>query len=192
MSTFGKKKRPRGTQYWKMPSSSSSPTPAPAEMSPPAPAEVSTPAPAEMTTPAQVEVSTPVPAEVPTPIQTSISASWCLDSTRSSCLTPVTPKIVNARSVLAMRSIGQGQSSMQTFFTKMDMLPPVWPSAFNLHNKAMSDASEKTALENMLAASVYLHALHGAEPTEVVDIAVTCDGTWSKRGFTAVWCCRCH
>ena len=39
----------------------------------------------------------------------------------------------------------------------------------------------------MLAASAYLHALHGAKPTEVVDIAVTCDGTWSKRGFTAAY-----
>ena len=39
----------------------------------------------------------------------------------------------------------------------------------------------------MLAASAYLHALHGAEPTEVVVIAVTCDGMWSKRGFTAAY-----
>ena len=39
----------------------------------------------------------------------------------------------------------------------------------------------------MLAAARYLHVLHGTEPTEVIDIAVTCDGTWSKRGFTATY-----
>ena len=39
----------------------------------------------------------------------------------------------------------------------------------------------------MLAAARYLHVLHGTEPTEVIDIAVTCDGTWSKRGFTATF-----
>lgn len=74
---------------------------------------------------------------------------------------------------------------MHTFFAMMDMLPPVWPSALSVHN--MGDASEKTALDNMLAASAYFHALHGTEPTEVVNIAVTCDGMWSKRGFTAAY-----
>ena len=27
----------------------------------------------------------------------------------------------------------------------------------------------------------------GAFPEEVVDVVVTCDGTWSKRGFTATY-----
>ena len=35
------------------------------------------------------------------------------------------------------------------------------------------------------AASAYLHSLHSVAPDEVIDVAVTCDGTWSKRGFTA-------
>ena len=65
----------------------------------------------------------------------------------------------------------------------MDMRPPFQPTAFHLHNKALGAASEKAALDDMLDASAYLHALHGAEPTEVVDIAVT----WSKRGFTAAY-----
>ena len=91
--------------------------------------------------------------------------------------TPQESKTLNARSVLAMRSIGRGRASMESFFAMMDMLPPVQPTAFHLHKKALGTASEKAALNDMLAASAYLHALHGAEPTEVVDIAVTCDGT---------------
>ncbi len=38
----------------------------------------------------------------------------------------------------------------------------------------------------ILAASAHLHQLHGLEPTELLDIPVTCNGTWSKRGFTAI------
>ena len=63
----------------------------------------------------------------------------------------------------------------------MDMLPPVQPTAFHLHNKALGAASENAALNGMLAAYAYLHALHSAEPTEMADIAVTCDGTCQER-----------
>ena len=76
---------------------------------------------------------------------------------------------------------------MESFFVMTDMLPPVQPTAFHFHNKALGAASEKAALDDMLAASAYLHALHGAESTGVVDTVVTCDGTWSKRGFTAAY-----
>ena len=41
--------------------------------------------------------------------------------------------------------------------------------------------------DNMRAASDHLHSLCQARPDEVIDVAVTCDGTWSKRGFTAAY-----
>ena len=44
----------------------------------------------------------------------------------------------------------------------------------------------EVATSNMLAASAHLHYLHGAKSTDIIDIAVTCDATWSKRGFTAM------
>ena len=40
-------------------------------------------------------------------------------------------------------------------------------------------------LESYRTASAQLHRLQGAEPTDVVDVTVTCDGTWWKCGFTA-------
>ena len=43
----------------------------------------------------------------------------------------------------------------------------------------------EVASENMLAASAYLQQLRGVEPSALLDVAVTCDGTLSKRGFTA-------
>ena len=37
------------------------------------------------------------------------------------------------------------------------------------------------AMPNMLAALAYLHQLHGVAPDEVLDVTVTCDGTWSYQ-----------
>lgn len=94
-------------------------------------------------------------------------------------------KSLNARSILGMRTIGRGHRSLESFCGMMDMLPPVTQTAFSTHNQALGDASKMMALQNMLDASKHLHALHGEDPDVVIDIAVTCDGTWSKRGFTA-------
>lgn len=96
-------------------------------------------------------------------------------------------KSLNARSVVAMRTIGRGQASLESFCGMMDMLPPVTPASFSEHNKVLARVSTETASENMLAASAYLHQLHGVGLTDVIDVAVTCDGTWSKRGFTATY-----
>ena len=96
-------------------------------------------------------------------------------------------KSLNVRSVVAMRTIGRGQASLQTFCGMMDMLPPVTPTSFSEHTKVLAGFSVETASENMLAASAHLHQLHGVELTDVIDVAVTCDGTWSKCGFTATY-----
>ena len=94
-------------------------------------------------------------------------------------------KSLNARSVIAMRAIGRGQASLESFCGFMDMLPPMGPSSYSEHNQTLAMLSMEVASENMSAASVHLHRLRGVGPTEVIDVAVTCDGTWSKRGFTA-------
>ena len=94
-------------------------------------------------------------------------------------------KHLNARSILAMRAIGRGRSSLESFCGFMDMLPPVTSPSFIQHNQCLAMSSMNVASENMLAVSAHLHKLHDVEPTEVINVAVTCDGTWSKRGFTA-------
>ena len=67
------------------------------------------------------------------------------------------------------------------------MLPPVTAHAYSSHLSVLAEASVQAAADNMRAASEYLHSLLGAIPEEVVDVVVTCDGTWSKRGFTATY-----
>ena len=99
--------------------------------------------------------------------------------------TETSSKALNLRSVMGMREIGKGLASLEYFCGLMDMLPPVTSHAYNELNSSLSDASKATASDNMRAASAYLHHLRGADPDTVLDIAVTCDGTWSKRGHTA-------
>ena len=92
---------------------------------------------------------------------------------------------LNTRSVLGMREIGRGKKSLEPFCGVMDMLPPLSSPAYIEHNHRVADAVMAVALENMCAASAHLHKLQGVDPTTVLDITVTCDGTWSKRGHTA-------
>ena len=96
-------------------------------------------------------------------------------------------KCLNARSVLGMREIGKGRNSLETFCGMMDMLPPVSIPAFSDHNRHLSEISMESARENILAASAHLHQFHGVPPDQNIDVVVTCDGTWLKRGFTATY-----
>ncbi len=95
-------------------------------------------------------------------------------------------KSLNARSALAMREIGRGRTYMNTFFGMMVMLPPVSTPSYTLHNQALAAASMSAAKDNMIAASAYLHRLKGVEPDDILDVKGTCDGTWSRRGFSAI------
>ena len=40
-------------------------------------------------------------------------------------------------------------------------------------------------MESSKVASEQLHRLQGAYPNNVIDVTVTCDGTWAHRGFVA-------
>lgn len=94
-------------------------------------------------------------------------------------------KHLNGRSVLGMRLSGRGKSTMDKFCAVMDMLPPVTAKSYTDHCTTIQCESEVFALASQKRASAYLHHKHGIHHSEVLDITVTCDGTWSKRGFTA-------
>lgn len=95
-------------------------------------------------------------------------------------------KSVNARSILAMRDIGRGRAYLESFCGMMDMLPPVVGSAFMVHNQSLAECALKVATDNMINASNHLHRLKGVNPNDILDVKVTCDGTWSRRGFAAI------
>ena len=59
----------------------------------------------------------------------------------------------------------------------MNMLPPVVPSSYSVHLANLAVISMKPSAKNMRAASAHLHSSLEHEPDEVIDMAVTCDGT---------------
>lgn len=96
-------------------------------------------------------------------------------------------KHLNSRSVLEMRLSGRGRSALDRFCAVMDMLPPVTPVSYTEHSTRIQQESEVFALASVERASAYLHHKHGVSQSDILDITVTCDGTWSKRGFTALY-----
>ena len=96
-------------------------------------------------------------------------------------------KALNCSSVVGMRMVGRGRSSLETFCAVMDMLPPLTRASYSEHNSHIHDESTAEAVASQQAASMHLHNLNGVPHEEVLDVCVTCDGTWSKRGFTALY-----
>ena len=96
-------------------------------------------------------------------------------------------KHLNTRSIMGMRQIGRGRAGLESFCGYMDMLPPVMAASYKIHNERIAVASMEAAEANMQAASQNLHRKFGVQPSALKDVTVTCDGTWSKRGFTATY-----
>ena len=82
-----------------------------------------------------------------------------------------------------MRTIGKSRSALQTFSGVMGMLPPFCAQAYTSHNKKILEASRELLSLNFAAAELRV----GARDDELVDVKVTCDGTGSKQGFTALY-----
>ena len=85
---------------------------------------------------------------------------------------------------MAMPAIGRGKISLQSFCGLMDILPQVVAHSYKQLKKQLAQHSLEVAASNMLAASAYLHYLN-AKSTDIIDVAVMCDGTWSNHSFTA-------
>lgn len=63
--------------------------------------------------------------------------------------------------------------------------PPCNRSAWNNHINALFDAHKKAVSDNLQKARDKVKSLHEPNESGVVEIAVSQDGTWSKRGYTA-------
>ena len=129
-------------------------------------------------------------------MRSGISVPMCLTCTACGQSTAVeTSKLVsgarkarreelNTRAVLAMRSIGCGHSGLRKFCGVVDLPPPLSPSNYQKHAKAIHDAAKQEAEESMNLAVRSLRTQAHIEESETLDISVSCDGTWARRGFT--------
>ena len=91
---------------------------------------------------------------------------------------------INARAVVAFREIGKGHSAMESLFGFMNFLPVMGKDSFSEMNKDISASYSKVAKGCMSEAANEVHS--GADENLLCDIAVSCDGTWQKRGFSSL------
>lgn len=96
---------------------------------------------------------------------------------------------VNRRMVYAMRSIGCGLSAMKRFCTTMNMPPPVGTKPYASHTKAILRAAKDVAEMSTNDAAKEIHNSKTQNAKEIVKTAVSCDGTWQRRGFSSLHGC---
>ncbi|GFU99410.1 uncharacterized protein TNCV_2501331 [Trichonephila clavipes] len=89
---------------------------------------------------------------------------------------------INRRSVLAMRYIGQGLSSLETFCSLMCLPNPVSQKAYDRINAKIADISEALANASMKKAAAEEKIIEGT----VNSVVVSGDGTWKTRGHTSL------
>ena len=88
------------------------------------------------------------------------------------------------KSVLAMRAIGKGRAGLETFCGMMGMLPPVSQRAYTTQNQKLFVVSGEEREATFADAAAELRK--DVPEEQVLDITVTCDGTWARRGFQSL------
>lgn len=100
------------------------------------------------------------------------------------------PFELNLRAVLAFRGIGCGQAAMREWCSIMNMPSTLSKDAYNQSSKKLLEASVSTAdavSKKSVEKIVESYSVLGVEPDEdgVLDIGVSFDGSWHKRGHSS-------
>ena len=72
-------------------------------------------------------------------------------------------------------------------FAMLDLPPPVARCTYSLYIKDILDGSSEVVQKSMEGARREVRDVAGATDGEVVDVLVSCDGTWQKRGFSSLF-----
>ena len=86
--------------------------------------------------------------------------------------------------------MGVGREAISVLCGILNMPPPCQPSSWNEHSQTLYQAHKEAVDKKLAKARVHVHELYREEnpdltEDDVTKIAVSFDGTWSKRGFTA-------
>lgn len=103
---------------------------------------------------------------------------------------PQSASDINRRIVYSACEMGVGREAIAVMCEILNMPPPCQPSAWNEHSQALYNAHKKAVDEKLAKARNCVHELYRKEKPDVteddiIEIAVSFDGTWSKRGFSA-------
>ena len=93
---------------------------------------------------------------------------------------------VNRRLVYAMRSLGKGHSGAKKFCAYMNMPPPSRAKPYKKNSKTITKHLKSIAKKSMSDAAEEIRNLKKVNGNEVAECAVSCDGTWQRRGFSSL------
>ena len=94
---------------------------------------------------------------------------------------------LNNASILGTRMAGCGLHALDVITACMGMVPPFTRAMWTKHNKDISVKACEVARNSCVAAAEHLHRVMGKPLEEVIDVIVTVDGTWQKRGRTSLF-----
>ena len=92
---------------------------------------------------------------------------------------------VNRRAVLACLAMGSGRADFHRFCGVFNMPPLIGQDSWENHVKGISEASEVVFEESASHAVQDYRKSQNAQAGEVIDAAVSYDGTWAKRGHSS-------
>ena len=89
-----------------------------------------------------------------------------------------------------MKELALGRQGMTKFCDIFNMPPPSSGKSWSLHNRSITKTGETVLRDHLLQAGQRLRQMRLAEDPSLgeaspIDVAVTIDGTWAKRGFTS-------
>lgn len=98
---------------------------------------------------------------------------------------------VNRRMVLGFRLFGAGRHAQERFCSVLNMPPTLSRDAFGLHRSKIHSAVMDEAKAEFQRAALELQTLHQEtdEASELVDVQVSGDGTWMRRGYSSLYGC---
>ena len=92
---------------------------------------------------------------------------------------------INTRTIYTMRTLGIGYSGIQKFTTLMNMPKPMTSKNYDKLVLKIANITEEVAQETMADAVAELRQ-NCQNEGEILDIGVSCDGTWQRRGFSSL------
>ena len=95
---------------------------------------------------------------------------------------------INRKSVFANKCAGGNLAGLQILFAMMDLPAPVTKNIYSQHVRAICEKSACQAQTSMEQAREEVRQHYAASSDdEVVDVLVSCDGTWQRRGFSSLY-----
>ena len=93
---------------------------------------------------------------------------------------------INVQTVLAFREIGKGYEAIRSFFSCMNMPPPMSPTVFSSINGKLHQGYKKVSDACLTRAANDIRSSPVDENAVVEDVQVAIDGTWQKRGHASL------